>query len=103
MGKGQLRQYSILFLVLSACLQVFNRLLLSLHLFGTGQRAWLALLLVLASLVMGWLALQTYRKASPTGSNLGCIYLAVLVLNIVAGVIFLFVTLAYFFNYITSS
>lgn len=103
MSKGQLRYNSIWFLLLSWGMMAANRSFLAMRLFSEGQRAWLVLLLGFAALLLAALSLQSYRKAAPTGSNLGCIYLVVLLLTIIAGVLVLFFSLAYFFSYAAST
>ncbi|HEU4716836.1 MAG TPA: hypothetical protein VFU15_03340 [Bacteroidia bacterium] len=54
--------------------------------FSLTQKTILHLVLAVASVVFGWLALQYYKKAIPTGSNLGCLYYFFLLLNLVGGV-----------------
>lgn len=66
--------------------------------FSGMERAWLHLVLALASLVFAWIALQLYRKSSPTGSNLGCFYLVLLVINFIGSIGAVFYALVHLFN-----
>jgi len=100
MNKGQLRLNSLAYLGLSVLLHVLNQVFSRLHLFSPLQQAILSLLLVGGVIVLGWMALQLFRKGEPTGSNLGCIYLVLLLGNLLLGAVALFFTLVYFFSVI---
>jgi len=97
--KEKLKANSVLYFILSIIIRwVYNLSILFYHGFSENERVILHLLLAVVSLVLGWMALQLFRKSSPTGSNLGCFYLIFLLLNLVGGVGALFYTLVQFFG-----
>jgi hypothetical protein len=97
--KEKLKANSVFYLFLSIIIRwVYNLSIWFYHGFTGNQRVILHLLLAAVSLVLGWLALQLFRKSSPTGSNLGCFYLIFLLLNLIGGVGALFFTLVQFFG-----
>jgi hypothetical protein len=95
----RLRFSSITYFVLSILIRwLYNLIALFVHGFTDVQRTILHLLLAVVSLVLGWFALQLYRKAQPTGSNLGCFYLVLLLLNLIGGAGALFFSVVQFFS-----
>jgi hypothetical protein len=97
--KAKIKLNSIFYFVLSIIIRWLYNLLVLLNLGFTGnQKVILHLLLAVVSLVFGWLALQLFRRSSPSGSNLGCLYLILLLLNLVGGVGALFYTMVQFFG-----
>jgi hypothetical protein len=95
----RLRLNSVTYLVASFLIRwVYNLSVLLYHGFTDVQKAVLHLVLALGSVVLGWIALQLYRKAKPTGSNLGCLYLVLLLVNIIGGLGALFFSMVQFFN-----
>ena len=97
--KDQVKLNSVVYLVLSIIIRwLYNLVVFFYHGFGHNQKAVLHLLLAVVSLILGWLALQLFRRSSPSGSNLGCFYLIFLLLNLVGGVGALFFTLVQFFS-----
>jgi hypothetical protein len=95
----KLKANSVYYFIFSIVIRwLYNLLAFLYHHFTPNQRVILHLLLAAVSLVLGWLALQLYRKSSPTGSNLGCVYLVLLLLNLIGGVGALFFTLVQFFG-----
>lgn len=97
--KDKVKLNSVFYLVLSILIRwLYNLIAFFYHGFSHNQRAILHLLLAVVSLVLGWLALQLFRRSSPSGSNLGCFYLIFLLLNLVGGVGALFYTLVQFFS-----
>ncbi|MCX6312281.1 MAG: hypothetical protein NT084_11685 [Bacteroidetes bacterium] len=97
--KDKIKFNSIAYFVLSIVIRwLYNVVVWIYHGFSGNERVILHLLLAAASLVLGWFALQLFRRSSPSGSNLGCLYLACLILNLVGGVGALFYTLVQFFG-----
>jgi hypothetical protein len=97
--KDKVKLNSIVYLFLSIVIRwLYNLLALFYHGFTSNQKVILHLVLAVVSLVFGWLALQLFRRSSPSGSNLGCFYLIFLLLNLVGGVGALFYTLVQFFG-----
>lgn len=97
--KEKVKANSVFYLFLSVIIRwVYNLSIWFYHGFSENEKVILHLLLALVSLLLGWLALQLFRKSSPTGSNLGCIYLVFLVLNLIGGVGALFYTMVQFFG-----
>ncbi|MDQ3110021.1 MAG: hypothetical protein M3R17_09010 [Bacteroidota bacterium] len=97
--KDKVKLNSILYLFLSITIRwLYNLLVLFYHGFSGDQKVILHLVLAVVSLVLGWLALQLFRRSSPSGSNLGCFYLIFLILNLVGGVGALFYTMVQFFG-----
>jgi ABC-type uncharacterized transport system permease subunit len=62
------------------------------------QHVVLHLLLALASLIMGFLALRIYNKTVTRGTNAGCLYHILLLLNIVGGIGAVFFALVHLFH-----
>lgn len=97
--RNKIKSNSIGYFVFSIVLRwLYNLLIWFYHGFSGNEKVILHLLLALVSLVLGWLALQLFRKSSPSGSNLGCFYLVLLILNLIGGVGALFYTLVQFFS-----
>jgi hypothetical protein len=97
--KDKVKLNSIVYLILSIVIRwLYNLLALVYHGFTGDQKVILHLVLAVVSLVLGWLALQLFRRSSPSGSNIGCFYLIFLLLNLVGGVGALFFTMVQFFG-----
>jgi hypothetical protein len=97
--KDTVKLNSVAYFIISIVIRwLYNLIAFFYHGFGHNQKAILHLLLAMTSLVFGWLALQLFRKSSPSGSNAGCFYLILLLLNLVGGVGALFFTLVQFFS-----
>jgi len=98
--KDKLRFNSVSYFVLSIIIRwLYNVFAFFLpHSFTLLEKNILHILLALTSLVLGWLALQFFRKASPTGSNLGCFYLVLLIINLIGGVGALFFAMVRLFG-----
>lgn len=97
--NDRLRFNSVTYFVLSIVIRwMYNLSLLLFHGFTITQKGVLHLLLAVVSLLLGWLALQFFKKSSPSGSNLGCIYLILLMLNFVGGAGALFFAIVKFFS-----
>ena len=77
---------------------IYNAAVLLYHNFSVREKMTLHLILAMVSLLLGWLAFQLYRKAKPTGSNLGCFYLVLLFVNLLGGLGALFFALVQFFS-----
>jgi hypothetical protein len=97
--KDKVKANSIYYFFLSIIIRwLYNLLVIFYHGFTGNQKVILHLLLAMVSLVLGWLALQLFRRSSPSGSNLGCLYLILLLVNLVGGVGALFYTMVQFFG-----
>ena len=97
--KDKVKINSITYFILSILLRWFYNLFVWFyHGFSGNEKVIIHLLLSVVSLVLGWLALQLFRRSNPTGSNLGCFYLILLLLNLVGGVGALFYTMVQFFG-----
>ena len=95
----KLKANSVFYFIFSIVIRWFYNLFVWFYNgFNANEKVIIHLLLAVVSLVLGWLALQLFRKGSPTGSNLGCIYLVLLILNLVGGVGALFFTMVQFFG-----
>lgn len=95
----RLRFNSVTYLILSLAIRwLYNISIWLFHGFTITQKGVLHLLLAVVSLLLGWLALQLFRKSNPSGSNLGCFYLILLMLNFVGGAGALFFALVKFFS-----
>ncbi|MCE2773671.1 MAG: hypothetical protein LW750_09570 [Bacteroidetes bacterium] len=71
--------------------------------FSSLEKAILHVILAVASLLLAWFALQTFRRSSPSGSALGCTYLVLLVINAIGALGAFFFALVHLFNAATSS
>lgn len=90
---------SIVYFLISLFVRWFyNLIILFYHGFTGNEKLILHLILAVASLVFGWLALQLFRRSNSSGSNLGCTYLFLLVLNIIGGIGALFFCMVQFFS-----
>jgi hypothetical protein len=97
--KKKLKANSVIYLFSSILIRwLYNLAIWFYHGFTGNEKVILHLLLAVVSLVLGWLALQLFRRSSPSGSNLGCFYLIFLLLNLVGGVGALFYTMVQFFG-----
>jgi hypothetical protein len=95
----KLRTNSIVYFLLSL---LFRFSYFGIFLFVSGlsgsQHVILHLLLAIASLVMGFMALRIFNRAKTSGSNGGCLYLILLMLNIVGGIGAVFFALVHLFH-----
>lgn len=62
------------------------------------QHVVIHLVLAIASLAMGFMALWIFNRAKTRGSNAGCLYLILLLLNIVGGMGAVFFALVHLFH-----
>ena len=98
MNKGQLRINSLIYLGLAIVLLVFYRIMFVYGWFSDSQRSIAAFVLSAGALVLSWMALQLFKKGVPTGSNLGCIYLVLVVLTLILSAVALFFALTFYFS-----
>jgi hypothetical protein len=97
--KDKIRINSVTYFIISLIIRwLYNLFVWFYHGFSGNEKVSIHVLLAVASLVFGWLALQLFRKSTPSGSNLGCIYLILLLLNLVGGVGALFFSMVQFFG-----
>lgn len=97
--KDKVKFNSIYYFIISILIRwLYNLMVVFYHGFTGNQKVILHVLLAAVSLVLGWLALQLFRRSSPSGSNLGCIYLILLIVNLIGGVGALFYTMVQFFG-----
>jgi len=66
--------------------------------FSPMQSAILHMFFALISVALAWMAIQLYRKSSPSGSNLGCVFLLLLIVNFVMAVGAVFAALIHIFG-----
>ncbi len=94
----QAKNSSILYLTLSFVLRWgYNVAFLLIHVFTPMQSAILHMVFAIISLGLGFMAIQLFRKSTPSGSNLGCFYLLILLLNFVFCVGAVFAALIHLF------
>ncbi|HTF06140.1 MAG TPA: hypothetical protein VK826_19050 [Bacteroidia bacterium] len=90
---------AIYYLVLSIGLAWgYNVLYLLYKGFSPLESAILHMLCSLISVTLAWMAIQLFRKSSPSGSNLGCVFLVLVILNFVRAVISIFAALIHLFG-----
>ncbi|CAN5321876.1 hypothetical protein BH09BAC5_BH09BAC5_25810 [soil metagenome] len=97
--KNKVKLNAVYYFIFSILIRwLYNLLVVFYHGFTENQRLVLHILLAVVSLIFGWLALQLFKRSSPSGSNLGCIFLILLYLNLVGGAGALFYTMVQFFG-----
>lgn len=95
----QAKNSSILYLVLSVVIRWgYNVLFLLYKGFTPMQHAVLHMICALIGLALAFMAIQLFRKSTPSGSNLGCLFLAVLLVNFVFAVGAVFAALIHLFG-----
>lgn len=52
----------------------------------------------LIAVVLAWMSIQLYRKSTPSGSNLGCVFLAVIIINFILSVGAIFAAMIHLFG-----
>ena len=93
------RLNSVYFLLLSFLLRWgFNVLFLLYKGFSAMEYAILHMVIALISLGLGYMAIQLFRKSTPSGSNLGCFFLILLIANFVMAVGSVFAALVHLFG-----
>jgi hypothetical protein len=93
------RRNSLIYFFLSLSFRwLYNLLVWFYHGFSITERGVIHMLMAIVSLLLAWFALQLYRKSSPTGSSLGCLYLIFLVLNFLFSLVAIFFALVKFFS-----
>lgn len=98
-ANQKLRLNSVTYFVLSVLIRWVYNLVIFLHRgFTVTERGILHLLLAAVSVLFAWFALQLFRKSTPSGSNLGCFYLILLVLNFIGGLGAVFFAMVKFFS-----
>lgn len=98
MDKGQLRSNSLLYLGLAIAMLVVYRLMFAFSWFSDMQRVVAGFVLTCGALLLGWMAFMLFRKGVPTGSNLGCMYLVLLLATLIASAVGIFLTLTFYFS-----
>jgi hypothetical protein len=95
----QAKNNSILFLLVSFVLRWgYNATFLFLHVFTPMQSAILHIVFAVISAILGFLAIQLFRKSTPSGSNLGCFFLVLLLLNFLFAIGAMFGGLVHLFS-----
>jgi hypothetical protein len=95
----QAKHSSIWYLALSFSLRWgYNLLFLLYKGFTPMQHAILHMVFSIISLVLAFMAIQLFRKSTPSGSNLGCFYLVLLLLNFVFALGSVFAALIHLFG-----
>lgn len=98
MNKGQLRTNSLLYLILAIIMLVVYRLMFVYEWFTDIQRVVAGFVLTGGAMLLGWMAFMLFKKGVPTGSNLGCIYLVLLLVTLILSAVGIFLTLTYYFS-----
>ncbi len=97
--SDKLRFNSVSYFILSVLIRwLYNLIVLLFHGFTLTEKAILHLLLAVVSVALGWMAWQLFKKSNPSGSNLGCFYLFLLLVNIIGGFGAVFFALVQFFT-----
>jgi hypothetical protein len=95
----QAKNSSMLYLVLSVVVRWgYNALFLLYKGFTPMQHAVLHMICALIGLALAFMAIQLFRKSAPSGSNLGCLFLALLLVNFVFAVGSVFAALIHLFG-----
>jgi hypothetical protein len=95
----QAKNSSILYLALSVVLRWgYNVLFLLYKGFSPMEHAILHMVFSVISLGLGFMAIQLFRKSAPSGSNLGCFFLILLLVNFVMAVGSIFAALIHLFG-----
>lgn len=95
----QAKHSSIWFLLLSFGLRWgYNLLYLLYKGFTPMQHAILHMVFAVISLVLAFMSVQLFRKSTPSGSNLGCFFLVLLLLNFVFALGSVFAALIHLFS-----
>ena len=95
----KIRLNSVFYFVLSIVFRWFYNLSIWVfHGFTGNQKVILHLLLAVASSLFAWMALRLYKRSSPTGSNLGCFFVLLLYVNVVASFGAIFFAMVQFFS-----
>ncbi len=95
----QAKLSSLWFLVLSFVLRWgYNVLFLLYKGFTPMQNAILHMVFAVISLVLAFMAVQLFRKSTPSGSNLGCFFIVLLLLNFVFALGSVFAALIHLFS-----
>ncbi|MBI3511216.1 MAG: hypothetical protein HY064_11175 [Bacteroidetes bacterium] len=99
MSQGESTRVSaVYFFIFSIVIRWFyNAFVWFHHGFSGTQKVVLHLLLAAASVILGWMALQLFKKSRPSGSNLGCLFMSFLYLNVLGGIGAFFFALVQFF------
>lgn len=94
----QAKNNAIYFLLLSFLLRWgFNILFLLYKGFSPLEYGILHMVFSLISVVLGWMAIQLFRRSTPSGSNLGCVFLLLLILNFIMALGSVFAALIHLF------
>ncbi len=62
------------------------------------EHAILHMIFAVISLALAWMAIQLFRKSAPSGSNLGCVFLVLLIGNFLTSVGAIFAALIHIFG-----
>ncbi len=96
---SQAKNSSILYLALSFVIRWgYNVLFLLYKGFTPMEHAILHMVFSVISLALAFMAVQLFRKSTPSGSNLGCFFLVLLLLNFVMAVGSIFAALIHLFG-----
>lgn len=95
----QAKYNSIYFLLTSFLLRWgFNLVYILYRGFSPMEYAILHMVAAVISLGLGYLAISLFRKSTPSGSNLGCTYLILLILNFIFAIGSVFAALVHLFG-----
>lgn len=95
----QAKYNAIYFLLLSFGLRWgFNVMYLLYKGFSPMEYAILHMVFSIISLVLAWMSIQLFRKSTPSGSNLGCVFVVLLIVNFVLAIGSIFAALIHLFG-----
>lgn len=96
---SQAKHSAILYLAMSVGIRWgYNVLYLLYKGFTPMQHAILHMICCVVSLALAFMAVQLFRKSSPSGSNLGCVFVVLLLLNFAFAVGSIFAALIHLFG-----
>jgi len=95
---AQAKNTSLIFLLISFFIRWgYNGMFLLYHGFKPMESAILHMVFSVISFVLAFMAVQLFRKSKPSGSNLGCIYVILLLVNFAMALGSIFAALIHLF------
>lgn len=76
----------------------FNVLYMVYKGFSPNEYAILHMVFALISLALAWMSIQLFRKSSPSGSNMGCVFLVIIIANFIMAIGSVFAALVHIFG-----
>lgn len=89
---------AIYYLLLSVVIRWgYNIFFVLYHGLSPMENAILHMFFALIATVLAWMSIQLYRKSAPSGSNLGCGFLAILIINFITSIGAVFAAMIHLF------